>query len=440
MLTIRHYYDAFEKIMNNYNILMEYNLNDEKKNKTNILFKNTFKILDNFDTNYNNLKNEEVTKVMSTINNLKLNDISNTVKKNVDGNDLNKIVSGGENKIVKLIDNLSNDIKKTFEKSFKELNDKVNNFKFEKFKILSSENKVENTTVNITELKNKVNSLEKQFNDFLNLNFNSTSWNSLLNGENNLIISLRDIENNINNYFKSSKSILKDYISQQYIDEKTNNKLSPILDLINNYLEDNTLKLSNNLYNIQLKIAHLGNLIKTDYINTINSNIKNGIIKIFNNTVAVKSNEIIGKSLSDKSKQVNIYNEDNEMISTLELKIKKINTKYGYSLEKGKENNFNVNVYVSGNVDLKMDYVIGGFYKNIIEGKIGSGEIGINPIYYIYDEYNEIDAYVKQDKGEYNNILQQYNFEKKKWEEKEKYQYDIPKQDDIHINKIIKGN
>ena len=440
MLTIRHYYDAFEKIMNNYNILMEYNLNDEKKNKTNILFKNTFKILDNFDSDYNNLKNEEVNKVIHVLNNLKLDEISNIVKKNVDGNDLNKIVSGGENKIVKLIDNLSNDIKKIFEKSFKEINDKVNNLKFEKFKILTSENKVDNTNFNITELKNKISLLEAQFNNFLKLNFNSTSWKSLLNGENNIIMSLRDIANNINNYFKSSKSILKDYISQEYIDEKTNNKLSPILDLINNYLEDNTLKLNNNLYNIHLKIAHLGNLIKKDYINTINSNIKNGIIKIFNNTISVKSDEITGKSLSDKSKELKIYNEEDEILSTLELKIKKINTKYGYSLEKGKDNNFKVNVHVSGNVDLKMDYIIGGFYKNIIEGKIGSGEIGINPIYYIYDEYNEIDAYVKQDKGEYNNILQQYNFEKKKWEEKEKYQYDIPKQDDIHINKIIKGN
>ena len=47
---------------------------------------------------------------------------------------------------------------------------------------------------------------------------------------------------------------------------------------------------------------------------------------------------------------------------------------------------------------------------------------------------------MKQDKGEYNNILQQYNFEKKKWEDKEKYEYNIPKQDEIHINKIVKIN
>ena len=440
MISIRHFYDNFDKVLKNYVMLMEYNLNDEKKNKTNALFKNTFKVLDNFDSSYNNLKNEEVTKVMGVLNNLNLEQISSIVKKNVEGNDLNKIVSGGESNIIKLINNLSNDIKKIFDKLLKEINDKVNNFKFEKFKILSSENKVENTTVNLTELKYKVSLLEKQFNNFLNSTFNSTSWNSLLNGENNLIMSLRDIANNINNYFKSSKSVLKDFISQEYIDEKTNNKLTPVLDLINNYLEDNTLKLSNNLYNIQLKMANLGNIIQKDYINTINSNIKNGIIKIFNNTVSLKSDEIIGKSLSDQSKEINIYNEENEIISTLKLKLKKINSKYGYSLGKGKENNFKVNVHISGNVDLKMDYIIGGFYKNIIEGKIGSGEIGINPNYYFYDEYNEIDAYVKQDKGEYNNILQQYNFEKKKWEDKEKYEYNIPKQDEIHINKIVKIN
>ena len=36
MISIRHNYESFEKVFNNYVMILEYNLNDEKKNKTNV--------------------------------------------------------------------------------------------------------------------------------------------------------------------------------------------------------------------------------------------------------------------------------------------------------------------------------------------------------------------------------------------------------------------
>ena len=436
MITIRHNYEEFEEKINEYNMEFEYNLSDEKMNITSSLLKNIFnQNLEDFNNNYYKLKNEEVNKIMDSLNVVNLDEISKIVQRNVKGNDLNQIVIESEKKIYSYFEELSNDIKNIFSDFIKTLNKNIEDIKFDKFNVVSS-SKENNNGINLSEINNKINLIEKQYINFNNKIFNSDLWISLLNGENNLMISLKEISTRIINAFKSNKSILKDYISQNYIDEKTNNKVTPVLNLINDYLEDNSLKLSDNLYNIQLKAYQLGNLISKNYLNSINSIFKKGIINIYQKTKALKSDEITGNSLSNQIKKINLYNGEND----LELTINKINTKYGYSIEKENKNNFKVNVHVGSDIDLKLDYIIEGFYKNIIEGKIGSGEIGINSKYYIFDNLTEIDAYVKQDEGKYTNILQEFNYNNNKWEDKEKYQYNIPKQDDIHIHKVIKGN
>ena len=59
---------------------------------------------------------------------------------------------------------------------------------------------------------------------------------------------------------------------------------------------------------------------------------------------------------------------------------------YGYSILKINDFNFKINVHVYESIDIKLNSIIDDFYLNIIEGKIGSGIIGIESIYSLKDK------------------------------------------------------
>ena len=88
--------------------------------------------------------------------------------------------------------------------------------------------------------------------------------------------------------------------------------------------------------------------------------------------------------------------------------------RYGYSIKPDKVDNmynFDVKLYTTGGLGVRISTEIGDFYKGEFKGTLGSGEIGIHPYYYLSDKSVEVEAYYLSSESNYLSLWQEFNFD-----------------------------
>ena len=241
----------------------------------------------------------------------------------------------------------------------------------------------------------------------------------------------------LSNDFHSYKEVFKQYINESKINDYFNELENEIMKIKNNITEYN-LEISNIIDNIKNTIisylSNSYNKIKKEINEIIYQTLDIIYEEKFENLTESNFSQIINEKIVNLP-TIQILDNNKEIINIIEINTTIKNLNYGFSLKKLGTYDFTFDVYVGGDVNLTSNSMIDYRIIETINGNLGSGKIGINANYSLHEMSVNIDAYANF--NEVNYEVYGKNIEKN---QNIYYVDKYSSKKDIHIKRKIKSN
>ena len=415
-------YQDWVKILKNLNIVYNYELIDSKKELINELYNKIITHLNKINNEFNRERKEQQTQMKKVVDNYQIGDLLSPVKQELEGSLINSNIIKIKKNIIEIMDNLT----KAFENKFDDLSRKLkDNFTEPLIGFNEKEtyrNLAESNYYNIYPVEQPINIIEQRYKNFRNeikqnqnMTLLKTKKESFIS---KLIYSIEHMDDRFNNY-RNDISYFID--ANNLIDEIEKNALN-----IKNYLKLYLIYLQSNISEftdiIKGKIDEGWDDIKEKIDKILTEYTFNPIfrtlfknLKLYNKTISKETikeeflNEINTKDL------VFLNDDKGDPLLILDLIIKSIDIKFGYSINTNNTYNFTVNIFANAKVNAQLKFEVIEYYQSNLEGILGSGTIGFTPYYNLYDKSVDVNAYVIVDDTSYNNLYKLFDFDNDKW-------------------------
>ncbi len=435
MVNINKNYKTFENIIKSYNDNILFEINENKKEEIkNIFNKEINENLKNISDIFINEQKIQDENLMNVLNKFNTNFILDNVINEISNNQLGDILNLIGKKLLLKVDDLSNRIYQKFS-NFSTLLMEENNIKINAF---SEQNKIRNLDeIELFQINQMIKLIETKYINFTNKLLNTNKFQLIETKKGTFQTLIKKSSEQLSEHFYTYHIMLSQYTNIDNIFSNIEEQGEEIRKILMNFLIEQTQNIDNIIYSYKTKLNLSWETLKILLSKEINNSLNEIYKYIFSDLNQFNSNEIKEEQNSLLINPLYLYNEYDEVIVYMNFMIKNIKMSYGYSIVKINDFNFKINVHVYGSIDVKLSSIIDDFYMNIIEGKIGSGMIGIEPIYYLKDKSVEVDAYVKYEESMYKSSNYEFNYENN-WQKESEKEILIPVNDDIHIIKIFK--
>ena len=408
-------YEEYADVVSAYNSEFIIEESEDKKNNigqffTDYLLKDIQSIRTGFEEQIE-IGEIQVEEAMS--NYRKVNVYAN-VKTELESKKISNIVSSVNDKINQTMNLLPKTILEIFEKGLKELDNKCKDLSVEGLKL-----KKRNRNLKEYNLNNVFAYIKYAYNNYLEFNktiFTNPKFVGIRTKEGSFYNKLSNSLLHLDDYFFTYEYLIQEYTSLGTFTESYRVQSVNINNYIRNYLQVQSTKIDNTVNLIKLNVRNSWNSIKQN----IDSSIKNALDTQFERllkdiTSLPDYNQSIDNIvLNQLIEPINVYDNKQQLLFTINLETIANDMRYGYSIKPDKVDNmynFDVKLYTTGGLGVRISTEIGDFYKGEFKGTLGSGEIGIHPYYYLSDKSVEVEAYYLSSESNYLSLWQEFNFD-----------------------------
>ena len=399
-LVLESYYEKLNKSTSSFK---NENLEKPEKNENILsLFENKiFSFVNNIIQEYNNGKKEGEEEINKLLKSFEVGNLVDSTLVNFKSSNVKNDILTLQNKFSLTYENFKTDINNKMKDFFLGFKDKIKDINFNGFK-----KKLRNLEkYNWIEIEKLLNKFEAMYQNFSQKILNYEGYYNLTKKRNkNFQITYSTISSLTNNFYINKHLIL------QYTDDST--------------LDDYLMKIerdSNSIQNDSLSFIIECETRTDNFHNTIYSSMKyswNNISKDISSSIYQILDDIYSEKLSylnDISENNTIFQDyllnntvhfnSDEIINSIDINIKIKDQKYGYSLKKVNNYDFNLDVYVGSKIDITTNVNIKNLIIQTISGEVGSGKVGINANYTLHDYTVGIDGYAYLDEVNYESSL-----------------------------------
>jgi hypothetical protein len=336
------------------------------------------------------------------------------VKTELESKKISNIVSSVNDKINQTMNLLPKTILEIFENGLKELENKCKGLSVEGLKL-----KKRNRNLKEYNLNNIFAYIKYAYNNYLEFNktiFTNPKFVGIRTKEGSFYNTLSNSLLHLDDYFFTYEYLIQEYTSLGTFTDSYRVQSIRINNYIRNFLQEQSTKIDNTVNLIKLNVRNSWNSIKQN----IDSSIKNALDTQFERllkdiTLLPENNQSIDNIvLNQLIEPINVYDNKQQLLFTINLETLANDMRYGYSIKPDKVDNmynFDVKLYTTGGLGVRISTEIGDFYKGEFKGTLGSGEIGIHPYYYLSDKSVEVEAYYLSSESNYLSLWQEFNFD-----------------------------
>ena len=423
-------YENYEKVISRYNLTFVLEINNTKIESikgffNNYLLNDIKSIRTGFEEQIQ-IGERQVQIAMQAYHKI---DVYNNVKNNLEGKNIKVVVSDVKNTLKETMDNLPNAIFDKFKKGLDDLENQCKDISVSGFKLKNNRRNLKEYTLN--NLFQYINFAYQDYKKFNKTILTNSKFVQIRTKEGSFYNTLANSILHLDDYFDTYEYLIKEYTALGTFTESYRTQSVNIQNYIRKFLEEQSTTIDNTINSINQNVRNSWNSIKKN----IDSSIKIALDKQFGKLLSSIQALEEGKNIkienikSEKiGEPIDVYDNKNQLLFTINLETKANNMTYGYSMKPVKDDNmynFDVSLYTSGYISVIISTEIGDFYKGRFEGVLGSGEIGIHPYYYMSDKSVEVEAYFQSASSSYLSIWEEFNLN------------DLQFQKDINVNVTV---
>jgi hypothetical protein len=259
----------------------------------------------------------------------------------------------------------------------------------------------------LIDVEEALEGIEQKYEELSTNILDSKSYANIENIRHSLVITINNEASTLTNSFYAYRVLIQQYTDNAIIDKYFEDLESDAKE-IKNEAFDFIVDASN-------EIQKAINIIYERRVNSwytirkkINDVVFESLDEVFKDKLSqltdlsYESNNINMKSL--RVDPIYITGKDGESLNEITFNITDINYKYGYSLKKDGDYNFKMSVYTEGDITLDIISNVGDRVIEKISGKLGSGKVGLNANYTLYNQQVDYEAFAKINKIQYNVV------------------------------------
>ena len=250
--------------------------------------------------------------------------------------------------------------------------------------------------------------MENKYKDFKQKLLTKNEYYNIMNSKSAFMTVMHNSASTLTNEFYTYRHLIAQYTDNVKIDiyfELLENDAKTIRNRVNSFVRNcsNATKdaldvvyfgLNDTWYNIRSKInpimyTALDDIFADKFVNITNVE--------YNGTAEDKS---------FKSLTVEIVNSNREIISTIDMDVDVLESKFGYSIKKVGKYNFTVDVYTASKIDIVATTIVDNTVKEVLSKRLGSGKVGISANYTLHNKNVDVDAYAELDAIQYSTVAE----------------------------------
>jgi hypothetical protein len=246
---------------------------------------------------------------------------------------------------------------------------------------------------------------------------------------------------NIDNYFYFYKYLINEYTELRDFTQNYQAQSKNIKDYINSFILQQAGKIDEVVNAIRDNVHNSWNRNKETIKKTIKEALDEEFRILLSGLKELKGTDVLFDHVAENLKSIDLYNDKQEKLLTVELNTLTNNLNYGYSITPDPVNNFynfNVGVYQSGSLALQIRTEVDSLFKFELKGVIGSGRVGFNSNYDISDKSVEIEAYAQTYNSTYVSLREEFNLQSVKFEIAAEVTVQVTESETLRFTKVFR--
>ena len=287
------------------------------------------------------------------------------------------------------------------------------------FKLTERRNLAESKDYNLNQVNSYISFIHNKYKEFNHTVLTNKNFVSIRTKQGSFNNKLVNAVANMDNYFYFYKYLINEYTELRDFTQNYQAQSKNIKDYINSFILQQAGKIDDVVVTIKDNDVNSWNRNQE----TIKKSIKEALDEEFKILLSgleeLKGKDVVFDQVAENLGSIDLYNNKQEKVLTVELNTLANNLKYGYSITPKRQDNFynfNVGLYQSGSLALQIKTKVDNLFKFELNGVIGSGTIGFNNYYDISDKSVEIEAYAETDNSTYFSLREEFNLQLAKFE------------------------
>jgi len=340
--------------------------------------------------------------------------VFSNVKNELENKNIRTILTNVKNTLKVKMKSLPLDIFDKFKEGLKDLEKKCKDISVSGFNLKDQKRDL-TEKYSLNSIFEYINFAYQDYKEFNNTIFTNSKFVQIRTKEGSFYNILANAIVHLDDYFDTYEYLIKEYTALGTFTESYRVQSLEIQNYIRQFLEEQSTTIDNTINSIIQNVRNGWNPIKQNIDTSIQEVLDIEFEKLLKNITALEEGKDISidnVKLEKIGDPIDVYDNKNQLLFTINLETVANNMKYGYSMKPVKVDNmynFDVNLYTKGDISVIISTEIGDFYKGEFNGVLGSGKIGIHPYYYMRDKSVEVEAYYESAPSTYISLWQEFN-------------------------------
>jgi len=443
MTTTINIYDTYKRVVDNYNSTFNFEVNTNKIGYIKNFFNNRLlSYITIIRTAFNNGLTEAQTKILNAMNRYQQEQIFEKVKNDLSNSKISSSVNSVNSNLTAVMNQLNERLKKVFNANMKNL--LVNacaGISVDGFKLTERRNLAESKDYNLNQINSYISFIHNRYKEFNQTVLTNKNFVSIRTKEGSFYNMLLNAVLNMDNYFYFYQYLIKEYTELRDFTQNYQAQSKNVKDYIKAFLLEQAGKIDDVVNVIRNNVVNSWNRNKATIKKTIKDALDEEFRILLSGLKELKHENLLLDKVGETLGSIDLYNNKQEKVLTVELNTLANNLKYGYSITPKRQDNFynfNVGLYTSGSLSLQIKTQVDNLFKFELNGVLGSGTIGFNNYYDISDKSVEIEAYAKSDNSTYISLREEFNLQLAKFELQANLTIKVMESETFKFNKVLR--
>ena len=443
MTTTINVYETYAKVVNNYKSDYTFAVNANKVENIKNFFKNRLlnHIID-IRTSFNSGVTQQQSQILAAMNRYNEYQIYEKVKNDLSNRGISNSVTLVNNTLTSVMNQLNVRLKTLFNENMKNLLvSACSGITVNEFKKTERRNLAESKDYNLNQVNSYISFIHNKYKEFNHTVLTNKNFVSIRTKQGSFNNKLVNAVANMDNYFYFYQYLIKEYTELKDFTQNYQAQSVNVKNYINNFLNQQAGKIDGVVYAVRDNVHNSWNRNQETIKKTIKEALDAEFKILLSGLKELKGTDVVFDQVAENLKSIDLYNDKQEKLLTVELNTLANKLKYGYSITPIKKDNFynfNVGVYQSGSLSLQIKTKVDDLFKFELNGVIGSGTIGFNNYYDISDKSVEIEAYAKTDESTYVSLREEFNLQLVKFEIAANVTITVTESETFKFNKVLR--
>ena len=421
MTTTINVYNTYKSVVDNYNSDFTFEVNKNKIGYIKNFFNN--RLLGNITiirTAFNDGLIEAQTKILTAMNRYQQEQIFEKVKNDLSNSKISDSVTSVNSTLTAVMNQLNKRLETVFNDNMRNLLvSACAGISVDGFKLSERRNLAESKDYNLNQINSYISFIHNRYKEFNQTVLTNKNFVSIRTKEGSFYNILLNAVLNMDNYFYFYQYLITEYTELKDFTQNYQAQSKNVKDYINTFLLGQAGKIDDVVNAIRNNVVNSWNRNKATIKKTIKDALDEEFRILLSGLKELKHENLLLDKVGETLGSIDLYNNKQEKVLTVELNTLANNLKYGYSITPKRQDNFynfNVGLYTSGSLSLQIKTQVDNLFRFELNGVLGSGKIGFNNYYDISDKSVEIEAYAKSDNSTYISLREEFNLQLAKFE------------------------